>query len=122
MKERLRETLGAFSCSRRGYVSSGRKLTTTNQARSTTNVHRFTHIPPEAVDSVCSRGIVCGRRVDTALKREQFLSVNGNITGSFDTEADFPSIDIYYRDTDVVPDEDLLTELSAQYQHRATLL
>jgi hypothetical protein len=66
--------------------------------------------------------VIAGWDIGAPFEGQQFLPVNRNVPGGFDPQANFATVDIDDRNTDIFPDEDFLTELSAQYQHLATLL
>jgi len=48
------------------------------------------------------------------VKGEQFLTIDGYIAGSFDTQPDLAAVDVDHGDTDVVPDENFLPKLPTE--------
>jgi len=55
------------------------------------------------------------------LEREQLLPVNGDIAGCLDAQPDLAAINVHDGDTDILTDENLLTQFPAENQHDVAL-
>src|SRR5262245_52520295 len=49
--------------------------------------------------------------------RSDFFAINGDFAGSFDADSDLIPIDLHHRDSNVLTNDDFLTQLPAQNQH-----